>query len=734
MKTRLIIAVLLFLAAGGVAEEADETWERILPGPLPGFEPRGEDGELLLAVVRVLEETHDGLRPVEGARVRCFDEDVGPATAAAPLVAEVLADEFGFARVPIEGLGAVHWLIDAPGKGCISELLPTEHVSGRDFILPGGRDRRIRIIDPFGQPVGGARAEISFGCPHAPVARAAVSDVDGFALFLNLPEDLSQETLRIVAPGARPNQYDFPEPKVADWMLGMEVSAATVVTVPGRDARGTVVDAEGAPIPGVVIRASGEAWGPVAVSDGSGRFVIYGVIDGQPLLFFDPRAEHDGRPGCIVREFHSDVPLVVRLHCDRETVHGEGGVCSSVRISVGTWKVPVTLSRRSDGFTVGGRTGEDFRGLDAWWLHGLFVANVPEGEYLVTVGGGFSERAEERRVLRLPVPGGGPVEFDPPRQPALGIGERDWPEDPYWPSPDVLLAIPGRSVPVDLHGYGSIYLPADTPAALMIRGSRSAVFPVKEREGRHRRVDVVAPEMTRIRVRVKSGSGKAVPFGWWLGPAGDQVGVDCSDEEAEGEALIPTFLFGRVTLILSAEDHASASVDLDLPDEPTDPVDAGEVVLEPLLTRTLTLLDGAGKPIVGAGLTKPGEGWMGEERTDLAGRIEVSVSSRQEVVEMRAEGRYPRRFSVSKDSPETVKLKGADLTVLAALPVGTRLPFSLWLDGHRIVEKERIAEIRGVPPGPHLLLLQAEGRKAVARRIVIDEESTVRKMAVLLLE
>ena len=81
MKTLVIIGILLILAAGGIAKEADEVWERILPGPLPGFEPRGEDGVPTLVVIRVIEESPEGLRPVPGARVRCYDEDVGPASA-----------------------------------------------------------------------------------------------------------------------------------------------------------------------------------------------------------------------------------------------------------------------------------------------------------------------------------------------------------------------------------------------------------------------------------------------------------------------------------------------------------------------------------------------------------------------------------------------------------------------------------------------------------------------------
>ncbi len=272
-------------------------WEGVLPDPRQGYHaPADFDPEWLCT--RILDGGTG--RPVEGARLSRYPERIDGSLARPQYLLDVVtADDLGFAWMEARShhwSGDSHWVAMAPGY---APAYAYGRWPDREMLLRRGTSFRARLLDPLGAPVSGATVELFLGCGHSPAVRRATTGADGrFALADVRPED---GTLWIVTPAGRARYRQvgsFPS-------LGAR--ERDIVLETGWTATGRVVDPEGEPLAGVVVRSWQEQRGPATGTDGDGRFSLVGVEPGHSLQFFlpvsgaeraalDDDAWGDGRP------------------------------------------------------------------------------------------------------------------------------------------------------------------------------------------------------------------------------------------------------------------------------------------------------------------------------------------------------------------------------------------------------------------------------------------------------
>lgn len=137
-------------------------------------------------------------RPVAGARVAAavrhsFEE---------PLLAESGADGRFAAPLRAPRGAPLDLLVRAPGMAVRAEL----RFRGGDPVtvhLVSGMDVRLRVIDPTGRPVAGARVRLALPAALAPLAPSATTGADGHAI-LEGASDGSHAVVGVDAPGFLP--------------------------------------------------------------------------------------------------------------------------------------------------------------------------------------------------------------------------------------------------------------------------------------------------------------------------------------------------------------------------------------------------------------------------------------------------------------------------------------------------------------------------------------------------
>ncbi len=289
----------------------------LLPAPGPGTRaPCAQEApwagiETAPAIVRTDEQpavfvvavvdARDG-RPIAGARVRGYAEHVdGRHAQVHTQVVSLRADASGVAlgEVDTQALGASHWVVSAPGYQPFADFhgyWPPERVA-----LEPAVPMAVRLLGAFGEPLAGAEVEAFSGCPHAPPAAWGATDEEG--VFRVRDGSAGGFELWARAPGQACRVQDIPP------LLGEEPDVR--VLAPGITVRGRVLDPDGRPVPGVVLRGAGYPRGPAALTGLDGRFALEGLDPGQSIEVFHPAlGAADGTPHRVPRAA-ADVPLAL---------------------------------------------------------------------------------------------------------------------------------------------------------------------------------------------------------------------------------------------------------------------------------------------------------------------------------------------------------------------------------------------------------------------------------------
>jgi hypothetical protein len=152
--------------------------------------------------------------------------------------------------------------------------------------------------------VAGATVEIFLGCGHGPAVRVAWTAADGAFTLPCVPP--GEGTLWILTPAGAADYVNLGP------SLDFGERPADFVLAPAATARGRVVDAEGDPIAGAIVRSWQEQRGPATLTDGDGRFVLEGCEPGHGLQVFHPSPV--GEETTFVDDgWVEGVPVIVRM-------------------------------------------------------------------------------------------------------------------------------------------------------------------------------------------------------------------------------------------------------------------------------------------------------------------------------------------------------------------------------------------------------------------------------------
>jgi hypothetical protein len=166
------------------------------------------------------------------------------------------------------------------------------------------------------------------------------------------------------------------------------------------------------------------------------------------------------------------------------------------------------------------------------------------------------------------------------------------------------------------------------------------------------------------------------------------------------------------------------------------PEDSGEAPEE----RTIRLLDAAGRPLpldrFEAWLRGPEEEGSCVWRLDGAtGRVVFRTEWGRQRLQLSGPGWLPFDVVLSDWTPAEMRRPGGRLSGEVRDAEGRPLPAVIYVDAHRLATTDRwdpdappgAIDIRGVPPGPHIVIVGASGHRGEVRRIVLgkDEHRTL---------
>ena len=259
--------------------------------------------------------------PIEGAIIRQHVEaEVSDDARWAPLIAETRTDEFGLAWIPNDrSAGACHWAVHAEGYAPTEEYGTLVH---EVVELERGQTLRGRLVDPFGDPIAGARVETKWGCAHAPALVEVTTGSDGVFVFHGVQDG----DFPFYARGV---EACYTSVRILDLPLRDEH------TFPGGSIEGRVLFADGtAPGWGVIQNDCGSR-GPMARLERDGSFRIEGGAPRSTFQLYLDEGYVD-----VESQYRPGGPFVIRVGSPKERgvqrVSVEGGG-------------PVVFERESDG-------------------------------------------------------------------------------------------------------------------------------------------------------------------------------------------------------------------------------------------------------------------------------------------------------------------------------------------------------------------------------------------------
>lgn len=406
-------------------------------------------------------------RPIEGATLRYYVSSKLQFEYARPAGC-ALSDRDGFVWLALlQGEPPVHWVITAPGYApnhATFELPPLIRLSA-------GQSVSGRLLDWRGNPAPGVQIEYYLGGPRGPTVMTTRSLGDGAFCFTDVNPEIGGLWVHAPLGNCPTLSHNLRS------LLRFGSRTADLVMEPGVSVRGTVVDLDGHPVPGIVILAEGRARGPVTRTDSLGQFMIPGIPAGSDLQVIDPRRQ--SAPSGTVRAPSERVSVRIRLGPDG-VVWEEHRLKTAELItrderSDTVASVGLALTRLADGRSWFVRTGDS----------GRATLDVPAGDYRVAAATPFEPL--QIQVARVSVTSG----MD---QPHVVVGQRAAPVKV--PSGVWQLVADGYSLSLG-DDPSTPYLPVQSYAVARSDFGDIAVPAV---EGGGRRVIVSRPQGHRISV------------------------------------------------------------------------------------------------------------------------------------------------------------------------------------------------------------------------------------------
>lgn len=681
---RWALPLSLFLAAcggepapGRKLEPEPPEWARTYEGHLPGTQP----DDVAVVLVRDLRTG----TPLAGVRVAQYLEDTSDTMRSAPLLAEAKTDEFGLARVARqEEPEDCHWVFDKPGWAVLEQYgqFPNGVVE-----LKRGRDLEAWLLGPDGKPRAGVEVEAFLGCGHSPAVRRATTDAEG--RFVLADVDPPQLKLWFVTHDLRSEYWELLD---SDRALKSVFRAYHGVAVTGK-----IVDRDGKPVAGSMVRSFQEQRGPKTLTGADGTFRLEGFDPAAGLNAYGPKG--DGFAGTGRSEIELSVPALLMLR-DRMARHNDGRVDTDVE------DVEIRIG------AVDANSGEELPDLEVALLRAVdgrvFFTDdgklkAPPGRYVLRAGGPleshaavpqpFEIRAGDSEIHRIRVR----------RQPGLEVVAHGLPKEGASVEvvlPDLVKSLSHRE------GY-RCYLAPKARANLRVEAEGLVrIFPIGPVQAGARRVEFRWPKPKRVRVAFEGDYSCRLREVW---------------HERHGN-VIHTHASGHQTLVVADHELGEQAITVEVPAEPGAEVVVANDALRPPGELQVVLPDG--KRVVDTRVdVRFGRFHHERVRINEKGQARSWCLRPGAHILVEREGLAPLRRTLRDDGPHVARwgTAGLDLRLTEATP------FVLYLDGDLLKgSKSGTLSLRGLDTGPHTLIIAAKGRQSRARRVVLRDNERYR--------
>jgi hypothetical protein len=662
----VLVATLGLVAIAGCTTPRE--WSRPYDGHLPGTGPENVS-------VTVVRDARTGA-PLAGVTVRQYLETIDPRTLRAPLLAEAVTDAFGLVSVTWSGeMDDCHWVFEKPGHA-VTETYG--YRADPKVELAPGQELHGVLLDPFDKPYGGVEVELFLGCGHSPAVRRAVTDEDGRFCLRDIAPD--RGTLWYPADGIAAGYVND--------TLGTRDHPLVIETDPGRVVTGRVVDANGQPVPDVVVRSHQEFRGPATRTSDDGRFRLTGFTPSGDLYVHGPDGGYAWVDGNAI-DFDRTLTVVLRADHDNDGRPDWKAESVPLRFEV----VDASSGTPVPGASVFLHRPED--GRIFWANLALETVDAPPGKYELRVGNAFSSHVAGPQPFTVRVGDTAVHRIEARVQPTLALEWNKFPEEDAHLEvvlADDLLLVPQGEKATPVH------LPPEAEA--VVRATAEGLvryYPVGKVENGRRRATIDWPAMKRIRV-VFDGFDRLSLLEEW------SVRID--------ERTIETHAGGRVTLLVDDEALGRREFPIDIPDRP-----GAEVRVPRNAGRTpgvLTVLLPDETPAAECSVRVDGERFLA---LDEQGTLTSWLVRPGAAVVVEKAGHVELRRTLEGTGPHRLAWGRASLEV--------RVPdtpeFVVYVDGELFGAENGQVRVAGLDAGPHIVIVAAHGQRGRAMQIVLEE-------------
>lgn len=710
----LLIGVLVtgaLMRGGHTAPDDGEPvpYERRLPG-----EARAEIDATVVVDARTG-------RPIEGARVSAHPEDTGPtATRYDVVLAEQRTDALGVAH--LASAEGQHFLVRAPGYATFHTfaVLPARVALRRGF------QATVRFHDAWDRPVPGATVDVYPGaaCPHAPTIERHTAGEDGQVLLRDL--DGEGVNLWVSAPG-----FATVRTHVVPASLGGRTRA--IELTPSPTIRGRILDRDGKPLVGAVVRDSGYPRGPLTPVGPDGRFALEGhdlgedVALAHPTFAVDRPESDDVDPRWRVDAVAADVPLDLVWTAD-----GFGGPrpTRTVTLRVGAAPPVSSVPLRVVVFGPDGRGA--YATLARTEVDGPTEAQLTlgRGTYRVRGAEPFAATEVVERTFTIT---NEDATVELATRPAARLGWKDLP-----PGTTSLRIVggaaatfiplpPGKPAP-------EVHVPTEGPLAVVAfaRGTRRLAAEAGAAQGGVRTAAFAPGGFARsreVRIRVR---GTETSEAWAEvegGGRGTLEMVETDEETPEGEALLVTEALGPVIVACRAGEEERA-VRVALPPDEARPT---EIVVDlskpegrlPRGSAMLTVVAADGEPLPEMRSREPRAQVTFDPQDSEP--LEVDVPR---LVELSGAGLQTTCVDVTEPGPRKLVVPAGRLELTIVDAEGHPVDGVALVDGTLHAFEEGHLVVRGIPAGPHAVVVSPDvGRGVLWRYASLEGERRTKRIA-----